>query len=86
MCSSRRGHSRAHGAVRVTHIRVSGMRCHSVTCDRQFLRRTLLRMSIRSDFIEGLLFADEDASLDFKREQYAFERADKESNPLCQHD
>ena len=36
-------------------------------------------MSIRSDFIEGLLFADEDASLDFKREQYAFERADKES-------
>ena len=36
-------------------------------------------MSIRSDFIEGLLFADEDASLDFKREQYAFEGADKES-------
>ena len=36
-------------------------------------------MSIRSDFIEGLLFAHEGASLDFKREQYAFEGADKES-------
>ena len=36
-------------------------------------------MSIRSDLIEGLLFADEDASLDFKREQYAFEGADTES-------
>lgn len=36
-------------------------------------------MSIKSDFIEGLLFADEDASLDFKREQYAFEGADKDS-------
>ena len=36
-------------------------------------------MSTKSNFIEGLLFADEDVSLDFKREQYAFEGADKES-------
>lgn len=36
-------------------------------------------MSIRSDFIEGLLLADEDVSLDFKREQYAFVGADKGS-------
>ena len=80
MCSSRRGHSRAHGAVRVTHIGVSGIRAaiQSLAIGNS-CGRTLFRMSIRSDFIEGLLFADEDASLDFKREQYAFEGADKES-------
>ena len=36
-------------------------------------------MSTQSDFIEALLFADEDASLDFKRGQYAFEGASTEA-------
>ena len=35
-------------------------------------------MSAQTDLIEELLFAEEDASLDFKREQYPFEGADKE--------
>ena len=35
-------------------------------------------MSISSEFIEQLLFADEDVSLDFKRDQYPFEDADNE--------
>lgn len=47
--------------------------------DGPFLRSTLLHMSTNSEFIEGLLFADEDASLDFKREQYPFDGADKDS-------
>ena len=36
-------------------------------------------MTAQPDFFEGLLFAEEDASLDFKREQYAFDGADKDS-------
>ena len=34
-------------------------------------------MTAQSDFIEELLFAEEDASLDFKRQQYVFEGADR---------
>ena len=36
-------------------------------------------MSTQSDLIEELLFAEEDATLDFKRDQYPFEGADKEA-------
>ena len=37
-----------------------------------------MNMSTQIDFIENLLFAEEDTSLDFKRDQYAFENASKE--------
>ena len=36
-------------------------------------------MTDQSDLVEELLFAEEDTSLDFKREQYPFDRADKET-------
>lgn len=38
-----------------------------------------MAVSIHPEFLEQLLFSDEDATLDFKRDQYAFEGAAKEA-------